>query len=589
MMPRARAAYEQANMPVPAAVEAATAPPQEIVGTGRTEAAALSPPTEPMAETAAPAAGGQAGRPSDVANFGTQLPQEPTDPMPQDVRDASMDVTAAITGARTEQELIDRIVPNVEKMVRFGMGGAATEQLPAEMEVGVRGAPGETQPLSEAEEAASQLAADLTERYHARWQAFQAGELKRLREAEQDANTAIKDAEMFAQYGMPADQVRMLNETMTLAASNPDDISLQIKAREAQAILGTAEAEASNMDPNRLWNDMGGAQKALFLFFNSLSIVGNALARTNVPTPWETLNDLMDRDYREQVRGYNARQGRVTKARTAYDMAAKMTDSAIEREALAKDMMWGAFEMEARRLGLARQAQNAADQRVIQRNALTMSKHRERWNKYSDMLNLVAQRENASFALGVKQQQAHTPPQGMEFLPGAPPLTPRTRENIAQQHQYLASMMQGVEELIQLRSNPGMLAQVMNRTGMTSEAGVMKAKFAEIVDDLRKFYNWGARFEQTEAEKLVGGYLGAATPTAIDFFGEVEAGLREFMRQMPIRWWTGLQTGYGLVPRGAEFTPAQLSGKDVEMLKRAVRGSTAQEPQGAGEYEPEFR
>jgi hypothetical protein len=53
-----------------------------------------------------------------------------------------------------------------------------------------------------------------------------------------------------------------------------------------------------------------------------------------------------------------------------------------------------------------------------------------------------------------------------------------------------------------------------------------------------------------------------------------------------MRWWTGLQVGYGLTPQGVDFQPIELTKKDYAALLRAVAESNA--PTG-GEYQPEFK
>lgn len=206
--------------------------------------------------------------------------------------------------------------------------------------------------------------ADLTAgKIHSRIQSFLDSEDSHLRDAEQQALTDFNDATTEARYGMPAAEVNELKRLASVGTDSPDDPNAQTRARNALGILSRREQETLDPQPKNVWSNMSGYQAAMFVALNALSGSMKAWGY-NGPTPLDVADRMMEQDLARQQQLSKNRDMKVARARSAYEIAAHHTDNEMQRELLARDMMWAPIEAEARAAGLYEAAAAITDKRA---------------------------------------------------------------------------------------------------------------------------------------------------------------------------------------------------------------------------------
>lgn len=398
-------------------------------------------------------------------------------------------------------------------------------------------------------------ASDLADMYDQ----FQESVLPDLREAEQEARQMWEDADIELEYGMPADEVYTMQETIARAQEYPDDVALQQEAREAHKKLAEAQKTAAAPDPHRLWSNAATWKKALFILINAIGSGGAAMAGLK-RTPMDVVFELMDRDYEAQKAEYMRRKGKVADLRSAYSMAARKTDSEMQRMAMAKNIMMAPMEAHLRAANMLQGAETLASRRAQMMNDAVMSRFGQKQQNSRAILATATQDRLSRLRLSIGQGAEQMPPFGTQYVKGAPPLDKTAKRQVQGALGQYAMIVQATQDLLELRRSLGLGEKIVSAAIDDPTAADIRNLHSQIIDGIRKYYKWGARFEKTEAEVLVRGYLGTDNPVDIDLWGGVTAGLARFLHDLPIRLQADLYKGYGLMltPQGAGPSPGEM-------------------------------
>lgn len=437
--------------------------------------------------------------------------------------------------------------------------------------------------LRGAADTSSKMAEDLTVMYDELKPMVQDLQYNNYKKAEEEAFETWRGAEFEMTHGLPREEFDRLNDIIAFAAQAPDEPTTQKQAREARQELAKAQAAVDEPNPMRLWENLGGFQQFLFILMNAVGSAGAAIS--GGPTPLDVAMNLMDKDYQAQKERYSRLRGKADSARSAYGLAAKRTENELERAAYAKNLMLSVTEMRLKEAGLHQQADQLAQTRTKLMHDWTVGRAVYKQQNAIAGLNAALTLRNQRLVASARQAQAAPQaPFGMAYLPSAPRLSDQKVADLQKASKAYNEMQRAVGELIQLRQDASLMEQAKISLGVADEAGVIRAKFAEIVDNIRDFYNWGARFEQTEAEQLVRGYLGSEDPTDIDIWGSILAGLNEFQGAMAKRWTEGLHKGFGLVLTGEGASPAQGYNYMTGEFEGGQGGQTARQPDESGKW-----
>lgn len=234
-------------------------------------------------------------------------------------------------------------------------------------------------------EATNQMAEDI--------QTFMDTHMERRRAAEADAARKLEEAQTELRFGRSIDDVQGLQNIIEQGAEPGATPAMQALARRAAERLEQWEQTGAEPDPNRLWNDAGAGKQAAFIVLNMLGQIGQVLSGRGGPTPLDILDQMMERDYQAQKEAFGRRRERVREARSAYDLATRITDNELQRRLITKDLMLAPLQAQAQAAGQLGSAEQLRFHREATKAQLAQSELQQR---VSTALKLLTDRQKAA-------------------------------------------------------------------------------------------------------------------------------------------------------------------------------------------------